>query len=89
MENNSEPEAVEQSTANSTVFSVDYGLIREVMNSIEHLGDDSDADCACRRVYCRKLAEATGMPLTGHRLLMEKVLSPKYRNDYTLAPIFQ
>jgi len=73
----------------SPVFSVDYGLIRKVMESIEHLGDDSDSDCACRRVYCRMLAEATGMPLAGHRLLMEKEVRPKYRKDYSLSPIFQ
>jgi hypothetical protein len=73
----------------SPVFSVDYGLIRKVMESIEHLGDDSDSDCACRRVYRRMLAEATGMPLAGHRLLMEKEVHPKYRKDYSLAPNFQ
>jgi len=73
----------------SPVFSVDYDLIRKVMESIEHLGDDSDSDCACRRVYCRMLAEATGMPIAGHRLLMEKEVIPKYRKDYALAPTFQ
>ena len=73
----------------SPVFSVDYGLIRKVMESIEHIGDDSDSDCACRRVYCRMLAEATGMPLAGHRLLMEKEARPKYRKDYSLASVFQ
>lgn len=86
---NHETEAALDGATCSPVFSVDHGLIRKVMESIEHIGDDSDSDCACRRVYCRMLAEATGMPLAGHRLLMEKELQPKYRKDYSLAPIFQ
>jgi hypothetical protein len=76
-------------TTCSPVFSVDYDLIRKVMDSLNHLGDDSDSDCACRRAYCRMLAEATGMPLAGHRLLMEKEVRPKYRTSYALAPKFQ
>ena len=67
---------------------MDYELIQQVMGGIENLGDDSDSDCACRRVYRRMLAEATGMPLNKYRLLMERDVSPKYRRDYELAPVF-
>lgn len=70
-------------------FSVDYDLILKVMESINQIGDDSDSNCACRRVCCRMLAEATGMPLAGHRLLMEKEVRPKYRKDYAPAPNFR
>lgn len=68
------------------VFTIDYDLIRKVMHQMNDLGDDSDSDCACRRVYCRMLAEATGMPLAGFRLICEKEVTPKYRKDYVLAP---
>lgn len=74
---------------NNNKFSVDYKLIRKVMNFIHSLGDGLDLDSSLCRIYCRILAEATGMPLEQHRLLMEKEISPKHRKDYVLAPEFE
>jgi len=73
----SAPDSLGAATGSAT--GVDWNLIARVMDAIHKGFEDTDSGNACARCTTRMLAEAVGLPLGPHRLLMEKEVRPLYR----------